>query len=203
MSRRVTVKDLREEARNRLKDCRGGRQLSKMNKTQLLQFLECIDDIELAQEYRAQEAERLTKRQTKRKGRRKQPGANRTEPEDFYPVAMQDELEGDEVEISSRKPPRRKKAAQPTGGGHTTYRQFVQQNLPKHRAKGHSNQDAMRAVAQEWRAHKQKGGNAVSDAANAIAAGTAIGGLVQPELAPILEPAAAVAKGVGWVADLF
>ena len=203
MSRRVTVKDLREEARNRLKDCRGGRQLSKMNKTQLLEFLECIDDIELAQEYRAQEAERLTKRQTKRKGRRKQPGANRTEPEDFYPVAMQDELEGDEVEISSRKPPRRKKAAQPTGGGHTTYRQFVQQNLPKHRAKGHSNQDAMRAVAQEWRAHKQKGGNAVSDAANAIAAGTAIGGLVQPELAPILEPAAAVAKGVGWVADLF
>ena len=203
MSRRVTVKDLREEARNRLKDCRGGRQLSKMNKTQLLEFLECIDDIELAQEYRAQEAERLTKRQTKRKGRRKQPGANRTEPEDFYPVAMQDELEGDEVEISSRKPPRRKKAAQPTGGGHTTYRQFVQQNLPKHRAKGHSNQDAMRAVAQEWRAHKQKGGNAVSDAANAVAAGTAIGGLLQPELAPILEPAAAVAKGVGWVADLF
>ena len=49
MSRRVTVKDLREEARNRLKDCRGGRQLSKMNKTQLLEFLECIDDIELAQ----------------------------------------------------------------------------------------------------------------------------------------------------------
>ena len=203
MSRRVTVKDLREEARNRLKDCRGGRQLSKMNKTQLLEFLECIDDIELAQEYRAQEAERLTKRQTKRKGRRKQPGANRTEPEDFYPVAMQDELEGDEVEISSRKPPRRKKTTGPSGGGHTTYRQFVQQNLPKHRAKGHSNQDAMRAVAQEWRAHKQKGGNAVSDAANAIAAGTAIGGLVQPELAPILEPAAAVAKGVGWVADLF
>eukprot|EP01043_Picozoa_sp_COSAG02_P125801 COSAG02_NODE_62994_length_264_cov_0.878788_1_plen_61_part_10 len=37
-----------------LKDCRGGRQLSKMNKTQLLEFLECIDDIELAQEYRAQ-----------------------------------------------------------------------------------------------------------------------------------------------------
>ena len=57
------MKDLREEARNRLKDCRGGRQLSKMNKTQLLQFLECIDDIELAREYRAQEAERLSKRQ--------------------------------------------------------------------------------------------------------------------------------------------
>ena len=203
MSRRVTVKDLREEARNRLKDCRGGRQLSKMNKTQLLQFLECIDDIELAREYRAQEAERIAKRQTKRKPRRKQPGANRTEPEDFYPVAMQDELEGDEVEISSRKPPRRKKAAQPTGGGHVTYRQFVQQNLPKHRARGHSNQDAMRAVAQEWRAHKQRGGGKVSDIANTIAAGTAVAGAVQPELAAILEPVADVAKGVGWAADLF
>ena len=74
------MKDLREEARNRLKDCRGGRQLSKMNKTQLLQFLECIDDIELAREYRAQEAARIAKRQAKRPPRRKQPGANRTEP---------------------------------------------------------------------------------------------------------------------------
>jgi hypothetical protein len=174
-----------------------------MNKTQLLQFLECIDDIELAREYRAQEAERIAKRQTKRKPRRKQPGANRTEPDDFYPTVSQDELEGDEVEISSRKPPRRKKATEPTGGGHVTYRQFVQQNLPKHRARGHSNQDAMRAVAQEWRTHKQRGGGKVSDIANTIAAGTAVAGAVQPELAAILEPVAAVAKGVGWAADLF
>ena len=29
------------------------------------------------------------------------------------------------------------------------------------------------------------------------------GRAVQPELAPILEPAAAVAKGVGWAAKLF
>ena len=43
----------------------------------------------------------------------------------------------------------------------------------------------------------------MSDIANTIAAGTALAGAVQPELAPILEPAAAVAKGVGWVADLF
>ncbi len=203
MSRRVTVKDLREEARGRLRDCRDGRQLSKMNKTQLLDFLECIDDIELAREYRAQEAARVAKRQAKRPPRRKQPGANRPEPEDFYPVVSMDELDDDELEISSRKRPRRKKAAEPTGGGHVTYRQFVQQNLPKHRAKGHSNQDAMRAVAKEWRAHKQRGGGRVSDIANTIATGTALAGAVQPEFAPILEPAAAVAKGVGWIADLF
>jgi hypothetical protein len=174
-----------------------------MNKTQLLDFLECIDDIELAREYRAQEAARVAKRQAKRQPRRKQPGANRPEPEDFYPTVMQDELDGDEIEISSRKRPRRKKAAEPTGGGHVTYRQFVQQNLPKHRAKGHSNQDAMRAVAQEWRAHKQKGGGKVSDVANTIAAGTTLAGAVQPEFAPILEPVATMAKGVGWVVDLF
>ena len=42
----------------------------------------------------------------------------------------------------------------------------------------------------------------MSDIANTIATGTAIAGAVQPELAPILEPAAAIAKGVGWVADL-
>ena len=39
--------------------------------------------------------------------------------------------------------------------------------------------------------------------ANKVAAGTALAGAVQPELAPILEPAAAVAKGVGWAAKLF
>jgi hypothetical protein len=33
---RITVKDLRAEAKSRLSDCRGGKQLSKLNKTELL-----------------------------------------------------------------------------------------------------------------------------------------------------------------------
>ena len=195
MSRRVTVKDLREEARNRLKECRGGKQMSKMNKTQLLQFLECIDDIELAREYREQEAARLAKRSkrvddevTINPGRKRRKAAAPRPP--------------NASEAAAGAAAARARAGQ-TGAGHMPYRQFVQQNLPKYRARGMSNQDAMRAVAQEWRAHKQKGGGKVSDIANTIATGTAIAGAVQPELAPILEPAAAIAKGVGWVADLF
>ena len=59
---RITVKDLRAEAKSRLSDCRGGKQLSKLNKTELLDFLECINDIELAREYRTQEAARIAKK---------------------------------------------------------------------------------------------------------------------------------------------
>jgi hypothetical protein len=64
----------------------------------------------------------------------------------------------------------------------------------------------MREVAKKWRSHKQKGGGLADDIANTadtVAAGTAIAGAVQPELAPFLEPAAAIAKGVGWAAKLF
>ena len=93
-----------------------------------------------------------------------------------------------------------------SGGGHVTYREFVRQTLPRYRAQGHSNQDAMRAVARDWQRHKQSGAGLaddISSIANKVAAGTALAGAVQPELAPILEPAAAVAKGVGWAAKLF
>ena len=83
---------------------------------------------------------------------------------------------------------------------------YQQKHLPEARASGLSNTDAMREVAKKWRAHKQKGGGLADDiatTADTVAAGTAIAGAVQPELAPILEPAAAIAKGVGWAAKLF
>ena len=50
-----------------------------------------------------------------------------------------------------------------SGGGHVTYREFVRQTLPKHRAQGHSNQDAMRAVARDWQRHKQSGAGLADD----------------------------------------
>ena len=40
---RVTVKDLRAEARRRLLKCGNGKTISRMNKRELLEFLSCID----------------------------------------------------------------------------------------------------------------------------------------------------------------
>jgi hypothetical protein len=220
MSGRITMKELRAEAKQRLSDCRGGKPLSKLRRDELLHFLECIDDIELASQYRTQEAERAARGRAARAKRTQwRPGTRRQEPEDYYPVVSQDELEDDDSKFVTRrrKPPSAAQAARgaatararapgPSGGGHVTYREFVRQTLPRYRAQGHSNQDAMRAVARDWQRHKQTGAGLaddVSSIANKVAAGTALAGAVQPELAPILEPAAAVAKGVGWAAKLF
>ena len=40
---RVTVKDLRAEAKRRLLKCGSGKTISRMNKRELLEFLSCID----------------------------------------------------------------------------------------------------------------------------------------------------------------
>ena len=40
---RVTVKELRAEARRRVLECGNGKTISRMNKRELLQFLSCID----------------------------------------------------------------------------------------------------------------------------------------------------------------
>ena len=45
--------------------------------------------------------------------------------------------------------------------------------------------------------------DAIANTADTVAAGTAIAGAVQPELAAILEPAAAIAKDVGCAAKLW
>ena len=250
---RITVKDLRAEAKSRLSDCRGGKQLSKLNKTELLDFLECINDIELAREYRTQEAARIAKR-TKRvdeevsinpRGRRRAAAprpptasqaatgaaaarararpsapapsaaaAPKKKRRKIYNPSFDGEAPTDggfqlHTDRTGRSyaAERGTRKSGPSGGGAGTYRQFVQEMLPRHRAKGMSNQDAMRAVAKDWRAHKQGGGghraDSVARVADAIASSSAAAGLAQPELAAILEPAAAMAKGVGWAAKLF
>ena len=48
---RVTVSDLRNEARRKLKECSGGKTISRMNRTELIRFLQCIDDRALADTY--------------------------------------------------------------------------------------------------------------------------------------------------------
>ena len=55
---RVTVADLRKEARRQLKECSSGKTISRMNRTELIRFLQCIDDRAMADTYEAQQVER-------------------------------------------------------------------------------------------------------------------------------------------------
>eukprot|EP01043_Picozoa_sp_COSAG02_P075306 COSAG02_NODE_15464_length_1168_cov_2.865295_1_plen_260_part_00 len=65
---RPVIEDLRAEARARLKKCGNNKTISRMNRRELLDFLDCIEDRELADTYRTQ--------QNRRSGRR----ANRQQP---------------------------------------------------------------------------------------------------------------------------
>lgn len=217
MAPRVTVQDLRNEARARLKECSGGKTIGRMNKKQVLQLLDCFDDIALAREYRQQEEERAYDRA-------------QTVPAGFFseqkPRRKKQRVD-DEVTLTRR--PRKKKVAgsghcSMTGSGHTTYREFVRAELPKHRAQGLSSQEAMRAVGAAWRKHKTSGSgltqsgqgltqagdqdgdgfaNELSKWSGRASTGLALAGAVQPEFAPVLEPAAAASKGLSYVAGLF
>ena len=115
----------------------------------------------------------------------------------------------------------------PLGGAGlpSTYREFVKAMLPHVRAKGLAPQAAMQTVAMMWRKHKGKRGagltlsgsglaltgtqqgigfaSSLSSGAKGTAAALGLAGMVQPEFAPILEPAAGLSAGIGYIADLF
>ena len=205
---RVTVSDLRNEARRKLKECSGGKTISRMNRTELINFLQCIDDRALADTYEQQEAERTYERA-------------QTVPAGFF---------------SERKPRKKKKTSGSghcmSGSGHMTYRQFIAGALPELRAKGMSSQDAMRAAAKLWKRHKMKGrglepaGSGLKPAGSGLrpagdmdtdGAGTAAdiakysditakalgAASFIPGVGEVAAPAAAAAKGVSFISSLF
>jgi len=195
---RVTVADLRSEARRKLKECGGGKTISRMNRTELIRFLQCIDDRALADTYEQQQADRDYERA-------------QTVPAGFF---------------SERKPRRKKTTGSGhcmTGAGHMTYRQFIQGALPELRAKGMSSQDAMRAAAALWKRHKMKGGGLRPAGAGLEPAGDVDGGGTAADIAKysdytakalgaasfipgvgeVAAPAAAAAKGVSFLSSLF
>jgi hypothetical protein len=193
---RVTVSDLRNEARRKLKECSGGKTISRMNRTELIQFLQCIDDRALADTYEQQEAERQYERA-------------QTVPAGFF---------------SERKPRAKKKKTSGSGhcmkgSGHMTYRQFIQGALPELRAKGMSSQDAMRAAAKLWKRHKMGGrglkpagagleptgaGTAKDIADYADITSKALGAAsFIPGVGEVTAPLAATAKGVSFISSLF
>ena len=206
---RVTVSDLRNEARRKLKECGGGKTISRMNRTELIRFLQCIDDRALADTYEQQQADREYERaQTVPAGffsERKKPRRQRVD---------------DQVTINRRS---RKKTSGSghcmTGTGHISYREFIQAALPELRAKGMSSQDAMRAAAKLWKRHKMGGsglkpagaglepagaGTAkdISDYADITSKALGAASFI-PGVGEIAAPAAAAAKGVSFISSLF
>ena len=210
----MTVKDLRAEARRRLLYCGNGKTIWRMNKRELIAFLDCIE------------------------------GSKNVHASRVADKARRDTATTEQVSVGNlfSAPRRRKKRVPravnpiesdsddedgPLGGAGlpSTYREFVKAMLPHVRAKGLAPQAAMKTVAMMWRKHKGQRGSGLELAGNGLALtgtqqgmgfasslssgakGTAaalgLAGLAQPELAPILEPAAGVSAGIGYIADLF
>ena len=228
MAPRMTVKDLRAEARRRLLHCGNGKTISRMNKKELIAFLDCIEGSKNVYASRvADKARRDTatteqvsvgnlfsapRRKKKRVPRARNPIESDSDDEDDGPLGG--------------------------AGLPSTYREFVKAMLPHVRAKGLAPQAAMKTVAMMWSKHKGQRGSGlelagtgltlagaqrgmgaagtISNVAGGIsgalgAAGVAAGatgiGLVAT---PFLETGAAVAggvslgaKGVDYIESLF
>ena len=210
---RVTVADLRNEARRKLKECGGGKTISRMNRTELIRFLQCIDDRALADTYEQQQADRDYERA-------------QTVPAGFFseqkPRRKKQKVD-DQVTLTRRRKKTTGSGHCMTGAGHMTYRQFIQGALPELRAKGMSSQDAMRAAAALWKRHKMKGGALRPAGAGLEPAGDVDGGGTAADIAKysdytakalgaasfipgvgeVAAPAAAAAKGVSFLSSLF
>ena len=214
MAPRMTVKDLRAEARRRLLMCGNGKSISRMNKRELITFLDCIH------------------------------GSMNVKANPIADKARRDTATTEQVSVGNLfSAPRRKKKRVPRArnpiesdsddedgplggaGLPSTYREFVKAMLPHVRAKGLAPQAAMKTVAMMWRKHQGQRGagltlsgsglaltgtqqgmgfaSSLSSGAKGTAAALGLAGMAQPEFAPILEPAAGLSAGIGYIADLF
>jgi hypothetical protein len=211
---RVTVKDLRAEAKRRLLKCGNGKTISRMNKRELLEFLSCIDHPNadnLGGDDLGASVAGMFKEPKARKPRRK---TNEKMPKAYAPVSEEPDDVSDAL-FTGRGIP-------------TNYREFVKAMLPHVRAKGLGPQAAMKTVAMMWRKHKGQRGagltlsgsgltlpgaqrgmgtaSTVSDVAGGIsgalgAAGLAAGATgIGLAATPFLEAGAAAAGGVATAA---
>ena len=223
MSSRVTVKDLRAEARRRLLHCGNGKTISRMNKRELLEFLSCIDHPDaddLGGDDQGASVAKMFQEPKARKPRKRKGKM----PTAYTPVSEEpDDLS--DISFTGRGLP-------------STYREFVKAMLPHVRAKGLGPQAAMKTVAMMWRKHKGQRGKGltltgtgltltgsqrgmgvakdVADVAGGIgtalgAAGVATGATgVGLAATPFLEAGAAAAgtvagaaKGIDYIESLF
>ena len=145
MAPKVTVKELRAEARRRLLHCGNGKTISRMNKSELLSFMSCIDHPDNDRYQSAAATQRQPSlarmfaepRAPKAKKRRGRPM-----PSDYSPVSEEpDDLS--DISLQSGR------------GLPNTYRAFVKAMLPRAQRE-HDGPNAMRAVAKMWQQHKQQ-----------------------------------------------
>jgi hypothetical protein len=152
---RVTVKDLRAEARRRLLECGNGKTISRMNKRELLEFLSCIhhpdaDSFGLGGDDLGASVAGMFKEPTAQKPKKRK----KKMPKAYVPVSEEpDDLS--DVSFTGRGLP-------------STYREFVKAMLPHVRAKGLGPQAAMKTVAMMWRKHKGQRGSGLTMAGNGL-----------------------------------
>ena len=194
--------------------CSNGKSISRMNKSELITFLDCIQGSKnvqrnpVAKKARVQQATDQQVTVGNLFSERKQRKKKKRVPRAYNPI----DDDSDEENLGGAGLP-------------TNYRDFVREMLPHVRAKGLAPQAAMKTVAMLWRKHKAQHGSGlvlsgnglsltgaqsgmgaastISSSAKGAAATLGLAGLAQPEFAPILEPAAAASAGVGYIADLF
>ena len=225
MAPRVTVAQLRKEARSRLQECSNGKTISRMNRTELLQFLGCVGmELDAAATYQAQQDQRDADRAIA-----VPQGFFPREPRGYYAQPKTKKprrvVVDDQVSIAPRRRNQGGSGHCMGGSGAGTYREFVRVMLPQMHAQGMSSQDAMKAVGAAWREERhgaglvpagQRGGALVqagqegdgfasdlSKWSGRAASGLALSGALGPEVAAFTEPAAGVAKGVSYISGLF
>jgi hypothetical protein len=150
---RVTVKELRAEARRRLLKCGNGKTISRMNKRELLEFLSCIhhpDADDLGGDDQGASVAKMFQEPKARKPRKRKGKV----PKAYAPVSEEpDDLS--DVSLGGRGIP-------------DNYRGFVKAMLPHVRAKGLGPQAAMKTVAMMWKKHKGQRGSGLTMAGNGL-----------------------------------
>jgi hypothetical protein len=157
---RVTVKDLRAEARRRLLDCGNGKTISRMNKKELIMFLDCIagsKNVHVSGS--VQDKARLqtvTDEQVMPGNLFAQPRRKKKRvPRKSNPIQVESDEDDEPGALGGAGLP-------------STYREFVKHMLPHVRAKGLAPQAAMKTVAMMWRKHKGQRGSGLTLTGNGL-----------------------------------
>ena len=149
MAPRMTVKDLRAEARRRLLHCGNGKTISRMNKKELIAFLDCIEGSKNVHASRVADKARRDTATTEQVSVGNLFSAPRRKKKRVPRKANPIQVDSDEDD---------EPGALGGAGLPSTYREFVKHMLPHVRAKGLAPQAAMKTVAMMWRKHKGQRG---------------------------------------------
>eukprot|EP01043_Picozoa_sp_COSAG02_P076807 COSAG02_NODE_16502_length_1078_cov_1.762002_1_plen_231_part_00 len=157
---RVTVKDLRAEARRRLLHCGNGKTISRMNKKELITFLDCIAGSKNVQ----------VQQSIQSKARLQTATDDQIGPGNLFaqPRRRKKRVPRKANPIEANSDDEDEPGALGGAGLPSTYREFVKAMLPHVRAKGLGPQAAIKTVAMMWRKHKSQRGAGLTMAGNGL-----------------------------------